>query len=122
MHECGPHETNMTQRLFRRTALRAGALVFAVLMIAGCSSTPMCLEPQPYTKAEAYPDLTIPPGLEPVASNDAMTIPEVPDGPIKVYDAPPANTESQDPAAVCLTTPPPLPKSVIDVSKTTGSS
>ncbi len=107
----------------RQTTLLILGVGVITLLIAGCSGPPNCTKPQPYMKAKSYPKLTIPPGLDKVSADDAMNIPKVPDdGPIGQYEQAPANTAPDDPAARCLTTPPPLPKSTIDMSKSNDES
>lgn len=103
---------------FARSLAPVYLVLAAVLVgVAGCTGTPECLEQQAYTSAESYPKLTIPPGLKEVASDDALVIPSVSDGPIARYDEEPANSSPENNAARCLTSPPPLPKSTVDMSK-----
>ncbi|GEM_PF-6885996 len=112
----------MTTQFACKAAPTTVLLGIVLLLLAGCGGPPACMQPQPYMKAKSYPKIKIPPGLKQVASNDAMTIPKVPKGPIGQYKKAPANTAPDNPAARCLTTPPPLPKSVINMSKSgTGS-
>lgn len=83
-------------------------LLFAALplVIAGCSSTPNCLEPQPYMQAKAFPPLKSPAGLNVPKPDASMQIPSVVSGPIGSFDSLPDNRDPENPAARCLVTPP----------------
>jgi len=83
------------------------ALLCAVAL-AACSTTPDCLEPQPYMDAKAFPPLESPPGLNVPAPDPELQIPDVASGPVGHYDEVPANADAEDPAARCLVAPPPM--------------
>lgn len=78
------------------------------LVLTGCSTTPDCLEPQPYAHAQQFPPLDSPPGLDVPEPDSSMAIPPVASGPVGTYDAPPEST-SDESFARCLIAPPPMP-------------
>ncbi len=78
-----------------------------LLLLAGCSTTPDCLEPQPYKNAQQFPPLESPPGLDVPEPDPSMAIPDVADGPVGAYDEP-ANANAENTAVRCLVSPPPM--------------
>lgn len=86
-------------------------MMAAVLALSACSSTPDCLEKQPYMSAQQFPGLTSPPGLEVPDGDSDMQIPTVSDGPIAAYAQAPEGTDPELESSRCLTTPPPLASS-----------
>ena len=81
-------------------------LAFSMLGLAACSSTPSCLESQPYMNAKAFPPLKSPAGLDVPEPDPSMRVPEVASGPVGAFDDVPADRDAEDPAARCLVTPP----------------
>lgn len=84
------------------------ACATAPLLLAGCSTTPDCLEPRPYMNAQQFPPLDSPPGLDVPEPDPSMSIPRVASGPVGTYDAPPESA-SENPFSRCLIAPPPMP-------------
>lgn len=83
----------------------------AFLGLSACSSTPDCLKPQPYMDAKSFPPLKNPAGLNVPGQDPTMQVPNVASGPVGTYDDAPAGVDSDDPAARCLVTPPPMASS-----------
>ena len=88
-----------------RYFLTFGALA-TVVVLSACSSTPSCLESQPYMNAKAFPPLKSPAGLDVPEPDPSMRVPEVASGPVGTFDDVPADRDAEDPAARCLVTPP----------------
>lgn len=83
-------------------------MMAAVFALSACSTTPDCLEKQPYMSAQQFPELTSPPGLEVPGTDPDMQIPTVSDGPIAAYAQAPEGTDPELESSRCLTTPPPM--------------
>ena len=81
-------------------------LALSTLGLAACSSTPSCLESQPYMQAKSFPPLQSPAGLEVPEPDPSMRIPEIASGPVGTFEETPADRDAEDPAARCLVTPP----------------
>ncbi len=79
-----------------------------LLLLAGCSTTPDCLEPQPYMNAQQFPPLESPPGLDVPEPDPSMAIPDVAGGPVGAYEAP-ADADAENTVVRCLVSPPPMP-------------
>ncbi|MES1926930.1 hypothetical protein [Salinisphaera sp. T31B1] len=79
-----------------------------VAALSACSSTPDCMKPQSYMNAKSFPPLKSPAGLDVPPSDPNMQIPDVASGPVGTYDDVPTGVDPKDPAARCLSTPPPM--------------
>lgn len=87
--------------------MKSGSIVLlALLLLLGACSKPPCLHDQPYQRAQEFPPLRAPAGLNVPSPDPNMAIPEVDDGPVGGVRDPDAPNRF---GVSCLDTPPRLP-------------
>jgi uncharacterized lipoprotein len=93
------------------TLFRPLALIAAVAVLSGCSSTSYCAKPQPYENALSIPPIVVPEGMTLPAPSTALKVPETKAQSLTYgfYAPDPANKNKK--RIYCLDQPPPIPPS-----------